>query len=200
MSLLHEKDYDAIVVKEILDRADVGRSTFYTHFRDKDDLLASGIHEMLGLIESARPPSSRPNDKTGNQTGRTESARRESRLRDSAWPERVLWFSLPIFKYHHQHQRGGEVKMGARGRAIVHGHLQRVITQLIADDVRTIFQGRESFQGRQRSTSPVPADLIVQHIASTFILVLDWWLRTRSPFAPDQVDGVFRSLVLPSLG
>jgi len=38
-SLIREKPYDAIVVKEILDRANVGRSTFYTHFRDKDELL-----------------------------------------------------------------------------------------------------------------------------------------------------------------
>ena len=38
-SLIHEKSYDAIVVKEILARANVGRSTFYTHFRDKDELL-----------------------------------------------------------------------------------------------------------------------------------------------------------------
>jgi AcrR family transcriptional regulator len=40
------------VVKEILDRANVGRSTFYTHFRDKDKLLLSGIQDML---RSAQP-------------------------------------------------------------------------------------------------------------------------------------------------
>ncbi|MEM6707029.1 MAG: TetR/AcrR family transcriptional regulator, partial [Acidobacteriota bacterium] len=39
MELVREKDYARITVQDILDRADVGRSTFYTHYRDKDDLL-----------------------------------------------------------------------------------------------------------------------------------------------------------------
>src|SRR5262245_53483333 len=47
IGLAIEKPYPSIAVKEILDRANVGRSTFYTHFRDKDDLLESGIHEVL---------------------------------------------------------------------------------------------------------------------------------------------------------
>jgi AcrR family transcriptional regulator len=47
MGLAREKPYPSIAVKEILHRANVGRSTFYTHFRDKDDLLESGIHEIL---------------------------------------------------------------------------------------------------------------------------------------------------------
>ena len=57
VSLIHEKSYNAIAVKEILDRANVGRSTFYTHFRDKDELLVSGIHEMMRSLHSAGLPS-----------------------------------------------------------------------------------------------------------------------------------------------
>jgi hypothetical protein len=38
ISLIHDKSYGSIAVRDILDRADVGRSTFYAHFRDKDDL------------------------------------------------------------------------------------------------------------------------------------------------------------------
>jgi AcrR family transcriptional regulator len=46
--LIHEKPYDAIALKEILHRANVGRSTFYTHFRDKDELLATAMDDLMG--------------------------------------------------------------------------------------------------------------------------------------------------------
>ncbi len=47
MSLMTEKSYDSITVQNILDRADVGRATFYSHYRDKEDLLISGMDDIL---------------------------------------------------------------------------------------------------------------------------------------------------------
>jgi AcrR family transcriptional regulator len=59
VSLIHDKSYDSIAVKEILDRANVGRSAFYAHFHDKHALLASGIHQMLrGGTQGTHPWSS----------------------------------------------------------------------------------------------------------------------------------------------
>ncbi|MFD4789630.1 TetR/AcrR family transcriptional regulator [Streptomyces sp. NPDC058459] len=51
--LIREKRYESITVADLLERADVGRSTFYTHFSSKDDLLAGGIEDIGAELRSA---------------------------------------------------------------------------------------------------------------------------------------------------
>ena len=52
VALMHEKPFDSITVQEVLDRAAVGRSTFYTHFRDKDDLFLSDVEHFFELVST----------------------------------------------------------------------------------------------------------------------------------------------------
>jgi AcrR family transcriptional regulator len=112
IGLAREKPYPSIAVKEILDRANVGRSTFYTHFRDKDDLLESGIHDILESIRSRGRPGS--------------------------VVERVVAFSLPLLKHIGEHRRAAGPGMTREGRVIMHEHLQDVLTDLIAGELATM--------------------------------------------------------------
>jgi AcrR family transcriptional regulator len=52
LELILEKHYDSITVQDIIDRADVGRSTFYVHYRDKEDLLFSDWKSFLDFFVS----------------------------------------------------------------------------------------------------------------------------------------------------
>ncbi|WP_162923676.1 TetR/AcrR family transcriptional regulator [Arachidicoccus soli] len=48
--LILEKGYDAVTVQEIIDRANVGRSTFYNHYESKEQLLVGNINFQEALI------------------------------------------------------------------------------------------------------------------------------------------------------
>ena len=111
VSLIHEKSYDTIVVQEILERANVGRSTFYAHFEDKDALLVNGIRQMLRATTPRSLPSS---------MGRLET---------------IVRFSLPVFEYIHTCRHSGHVGMPAHGRAVVHQHLREVLIEEVEKSV-----------------------------------------------------------------
>ena len=53
IELIQEKPIDDVTVQEVLDRASVGRSTFYLHFRDKNDLLLSQLEKFLEMMSTA---------------------------------------------------------------------------------------------------------------------------------------------------
>jgi AcrR family transcriptional regulator len=53
VALIQEKSIDDVTVQEVLDRASVGRSTFYLHFRDKNDLLLSQLEKFLETMSTA---------------------------------------------------------------------------------------------------------------------------------------------------
>lgn len=168
-SLIHEKPYDRIVVKEILARANVGRSTFYAHFRDKDELLHSGIAEIVRASAPATAAArSNPHD-------------------------RILWFSQPIFEHIERHLNAPASRVKPKTQEIVHEHLERVLVELIATRLTQV--DRRHFM-KERD---VPLDLLAEHVASTFVLVLNWWVESEDRLPASGVNDLFRRLVLPTL-
>src|SRR5258708_38147432 len=98
-SLIVEKNYESIVVNDILDRANVGRSTFYSHFSHKDALLVSGVHDLLRSIRpSGLLPSAKPHEQT-------------------------IWSRLRIFEHIATHPRASVASICPLVRVILHEHI-----------------------------------------------------------------------------
>jgi AcrR family transcriptional regulator len=53
IALMQEKPFETITVQQVLDRAGIGRSTFYAHYRDKNDLLLSDMEDFLEMASTA---------------------------------------------------------------------------------------------------------------------------------------------------
>jgi AcrR family transcriptional regulator len=119
-SLIHEKRYDSIAVREILERANVGRSAFYAHFPDKDALLVAGIRQTLSELPTRQlPPSAH---------------------RFAPFVE----FSRGLFEHIDRVRHTGTAMKSRKGRAIVHHHLRRVLLETVADAFRRRALPREN--------------------------------------------------------
>ena len=53
IELIVEKPVNEVTVQDVLDRSGVGRSTFYLHYRDKDDLLVSQLEMFLEMMSTS---------------------------------------------------------------------------------------------------------------------------------------------------
>jgi AcrR family transcriptional regulator len=171
ISLALEKHYDLITVQEVLDRADVGRSTFYTHFQSMDELLVSGMHELRRTLQAALEKQ-------------RKSAKRH---------ENVIAFGRAMFDHAYGHRHVYFALLNTGAWPIVRQQLQDVLEELIRRECKA------EIVKLRTAKSDVPVDLFVRYLTSAFFAVLIWWMDRRSRLTPSQIDEVFRSLVLPTI-
>lgn len=169
ISLMFEKSYDAILIQEILERANVGRSTFYTHFRDKNELLLDGLRGLHEFLHNAQMATS------------VASGKRY---------ERVIGFSLAMFEHVHDHKKLHRSLVGG-GWIIVSQRIEEILVQLMKDEARTLF--------KQSDSSELPFELFIHFLGATFMSVLTWWRNSGRSLPPNEIDALFRKLVLPTL-
>lgn len=172
MSLITEKKYELITVQEVLDRADVGRSTFYTHFRDKDELLVEGFHHFKNRLASAQASSAAAPNKSY---------------------QRIIGFSLAMFEHVSEYRRVLRALLDSNGETVVRRHLHSALVGVIQPEVKAQLRERVS------EHCPVSPELLTHFLVSTYLSVLTWWLNSKNPLPPKGIDAAYRQLVLPCL-
>lgn len=169
MSLIREKGFEALSVQDIIDRANVGRATFYAHFDNKEDLLRSGIE---GLRQSLRECQRQ----ALSQTPRTE--------------ERMFAFSREMFTHANAHRDVFRAMLGKRSGSVIQQLFHRMLIELVREEVKA-----QSPKG----DSSTPTETITQYIAGGLFGVVIWWVDGRMRLSVEDVDALFRRLAIPAL-
>jgi AcrR family transcriptional regulator len=165
ISLILKKGYGAITVDDICNAANVGRSTFYSHYTSKDDLRRSGLeHLRKELVDRQRDALA----KSGN-------------IRD-----RSLGFSLAMFEHARDHIDLYKALVGGRGGAIALGTIRQILSDLIRNELAATAD--------KKSADVIPRELVVQYVVGSFMAVMTWWLDSGAKLPPQRIDAMFRRL------
>ena len=174
VELMFEKRFEDISVQDILDRADIGRSTFYGHFSSKEALLYSSLGEMLHGLELHMA-----------EEGKAQ------RASDAPGGGIVLLPSLGLFRHIKQHQRLYRALFSSSSLEPVTQNLQQQLAQVVARNL-----GAAVSPGRPPA---VPLPILADFAAGAFLTLLRGWLEGNDVYTPEQIDAMFQQMVLPGV-
>lgn len=175
-TLILEKGYDAVTVEEVTSRANVGRTTFYLHYSDKEDLLMESIGELVDdLIEQmARIP-------LGEWNLENEGA--------NSLPSPAI-----VLPFHHvaSNARLYRIVLRGDGTYSVSRRLREIIIQASAEMIRVLL---ERYNLRELN-SQVPMEVFMNYIAGAWLGLITWWLENDLPYPAEQIAGMFQRMVV----
>ena len=174
LSLILKKDYEAITVEDICETANVGRSTFYSHYTSKDHLKRSGLDEHLRrlLIERQKDARTMP----GNRG------------------DRSLSFSLAMFEHASDHKDLYRALIGGRGGIVALGTIRKTLSNMVRGELAATAGKSDS----KNTKGAVPPEIAVQFTVGAYMAVLIWWLDRGAKLPPQQIDALFRRLLTGS--
>ena len=113
LQLVLQKGYAGVSIQDITDRADLGRGTFYIHFKDKDEVLWTAFQEMFQALE---------------QEAHAQLDRR--------MPQVEYYGLLNIFRHAHKNRDLYRVMFGGQGSAMLTGRVQDFLAGAFLNDIR----------------------------------------------------------------
>jgi len=164
IELISERGYDAITIQEIVDRANVGRTTFYLHYSSKDELFMS-CHEAI--VSEFR-------------IGPLHPLSREELLSPEAPPgmtsayRHLLDARAPL--YH-----------------IFQGKDSLLILRRIRDWSAQEIEARLRVAFAE-ADSTIPFDVLANYLAGAQIALVQWWLEKRQPHKLENLAQTFHRL------
>lgn len=160
--LLSEKDVNKITVGEIIERADIGRATFYAHFETKDSLLSELCQELFCHIFDSM-----------------ESHTAHRHIFQCDAPDSVF---LHLFQHLQKNDNQILELLSLQNSDLFLRHFKAGLIKLVESQF-------EAFEGSR--AQGLPKDFWVNHIASTFVETVRWWIDHNMQQSPELITEYF---------
>ncbi|MGJ3237183.1 MAG: TetR/AcrR family transcriptional regulator [Anaerolineae bacterium] len=173
IQLILEKGYDHITIQEITNAADLSRATFYLHYKDKDELLASSLEEMFDeLMDSVK----------------------DLMLRRKLEPIEGDAPSLPVFKHVAEYADLYQSLLGDKGVSSVINRILDYIARIAEQQYEMLLTDEDDV-----SQLPVPIPVAARHMAGSMFSTISWWLENDMPYTPEAMAQYFHTMTISSM-
>jgi AcrR family transcriptional regulator len=159
--LLIERGCDAVSVQAITDRADVGRGTFYLHFKDKDDILWTILREQIDTLHTQI-----------EQEVQT----------DQPVEQRVYHIWLKTFQHIHAHRELISRVLGERGHMLIANRFMDYFAALMIDDLTHHVHKIPVY---------LPAPFVANYLLGAQMRLIVWWIEQGIDYTPQQMTDMF---------
>jgi len=165
VSLILEKDFASISIKEITERAEVAYITFFRHFESLDQLLMEILDDGLGELQDHIETLAKQSETSALET------------------EGML-----IFEY--IGQKADLFRILFKSQSVTR------VRKKVVRNIAAIFQ--KSCLPLARSGNPMATAILSNHIATSLLALVEWWLDNNMKPAPAQMGKIYKSLIIDS--
>ena len=165
--LLAKKDFSQITVGEIIEKADVGRATFYAHFETKESLLQAFCEELFCHIFD-----------TAGDAGQTHRHIFACEGADSVF--------LHLFQHLQKNDNNILRLLTSQNNELFLKYFRGNLEVLIEDQL-PLFENRKH--------TSIPEAFWKNHIVSVFVETLKWWLNSGMRESPEEITEYFLKIV-----
>ena len=161
--LLSKKHYNKITVGEIIEIADIGRATFYSHFETKDFLLKELCVELFNHIFNTNE----------------HKCNKNRNIFDCDSQDAVF---LHLFKHIKQNDNNICKLLSSQNNELFLDYFKAEVRLLIVNNILDF---------NNKKPKGIPEDFWINHITSTFIETLRWWIKNKMIQTPELITEYF---------
>jgi AcrR family transcriptional regulator len=161
LQLILERGYDDVSIQDVTDKANLGRATFYLHYREKDDLLADVMRLQFEEFVSVAPPIISPKTK-------------------SVDPKRVQ----QLFDFAESRYDLFRIMSVGKGSMVA----SRYLRQAVRDSYKREIDRLQEMYG---IVPTISREFIENYYAGALISLIFWWLDNDMPFTSEEMAEMY---------